>query len=114
MNGSDAAVTHLQSVVYKVLPTGSQRGKPLLVADDGFTYTVRRSSQNSTVWRCSNRKCGGIVKETQNAFDLTAGHNHSSKPGLHLGTEIRVKVSFQLISCSFDFHICFIHDTTDI
>lgn len=77
---------------YKILPTGSQRGKPLLVSDDGFSYTVRRQGVTQTTWRCSSRKCSGSVKEISGDFGVTMQHDHDGQPGLSLGLEIKAEV----------------------
>lgn len=80
-------------VNFKILPTDTQCGKPLLTVHDGFTYTVRRQSEDATSWRCSNRKCSGTVRETLGTFEPTVEHNHQSNPGIHLKIEIKAKVT---------------------
>jgi len=93
----EPAETVIDSIapLYNILPKGSQRGKPLLVSDDGFSYTIRRAGKRQTTWRCSNRKCSGAVTEMEGNFGLTNAHIHEGRAGLGLGLEIKMKVKYQ-------------------
>ena len=84
-------------VKFVILPNGSQRSKPLLVSNDGFSYTVNRVGAAVTSWRCSVRKCGGIVKQKVGGFIRTRTHCHAAQPGLHLGAQMKEKVCTLLI-----------------
>lgn len=45
-----------------------------------------------TSWQCSNRRCGGKVKQTADGFNRIEAHTHASKPGLDLGSQMKTEV----------------------
>ncbi|XP_014678820.1 PREDICTED: uncharacterized protein LOC106818648 [Priapulus caudatus] len=73
---------------YEVIDPASQRGRVKLADDQGFTYTLYRSNDVTTTWRCSVRNkretCLARVKQNNNDNTFIAGpqpHCHQPVPG---------------------------------
>ena len=66
-------------ITYKVLPTGSQRGAPLLVVSGGAKFVHKKKYPSGKVlWRCSVRTCNATISQAGDVF--TPGpqpHNHT-------------------------------------
>jgi len=67
---------------YMIHQTGSQKGKPLLVARVGYSYVVDRKRGNTTYWRCSVRSkanhCPATM--TQDCDEFRLGRHEDSRP----------------------------------
>ena len=87
----------LQPLQWEVVATGTKRGKPRLHNSDGYTYTVRKSTEKATYWWCSIRqkdnRCPATVTQRGTCFvPGPACHNHHGDPGSLMATKINVKV----------------------
>ncbi|XP_062585673.1 uncharacterized protein LOC134247321 [Saccostrea cucullata] len=87
-NGSteDCQLSADLPVTFKVLEKGSKRGGRLLVSSDGYSYTVKRENQRSTLWRCSKRStnftCHSSVTQRGGHFKQGVRH-HIHMPDPH-------------------------------
>ena len=77
-----------EEVTYQILPTGSQRGTPLLVSSSGYTYVIRNTKGNKTHWRCSVRSKNNSCKVTVCQDDVDTfttnneTHSHPADPSI--------------------------------
>ena len=59
-----------QQIVYEIVNTGSQRGKPMLIDCRGYSFTMKVRGENVTRWTCSRRSssyhCKATVSQTRN------------------------------------------------
>lgn len=90
-----------ERVTYRILPTGSQRGGPLLVDSRGNSYNKKpsdkRHKSTRTVWTCSRRKKGlcCLAKVYQEGDTFLPGveeHLHKAEPGRDKKLEIVAEV----------------------
>ncbi|VDI55258.1 Hypothetical predicted protein [Mytilus galloprovincialis] len=75
----------------------TQRGKPKLVDNIGFSYTLKREKNGARTWWCSVRNktthCGVILHEKDGVFiPPSIQHNHTAAPGTLTATKIKVTV----------------------
>lgn len=86
---------------FQILETGSQRGKPLLIDDQGFSYVHARIGKKITAWRCSVRSsaktCPATVSQQGNVFSRGPQlHNHSGNPSAAPKTRLKIKLKEQV------------------
>ncbi|CAG2203381.1 unnamed protein product [Mytilus edulis] len=82
-------------VTYTVIDNATQRGKPKLVDNIGFSYTLKSEKNGARTWQCSVRNktihCGVIVHEKDGVFiPPSIQHNHTAAPGTLTATKIKV------------------------
>ena len=70
---------------YQIIDDSSQRGKPKLFDNKGFTYIMNKTHKTSQEWRCSVRnkttRCCATVKQVDDKFTRGSHkHNHPSDP----------------------------------
>ncbi|KAL8560317.1 hypothetical protein ACOMHN_006048 [Nucella lapillus] len=76
-----------QPVTFEIIARGTQRGQPLLVDFEGFTYGIHRQSKDgATHWRCTRRraacKCQVMVRQEGDIFTRgTQEHLHAAESG---------------------------------
>ncbi|KAL8570124.1 hypothetical protein ACOMHN_033803 [Nucella lapillus] len=76
-----------QPVTFEIIARGTQRGQPLLVDSEGFTYGIHRQSKDgATHWRCTRRraacKCQVMVRQEGDIFTRgTQEHLHVAESG---------------------------------
>ena len=86
--------------VFKVIETGTKRGKLKLVSSRGYTYTFKRSLKSGRDWQCTVRPkvnpCGAIIKEREGNFipGITA-HNHPVEKDAVMATKITKHKAFE-------------------
>ncbi|KAL8615629.1 hypothetical protein ACOMHN_026619 [Nucella lapillus] len=74
-----------QPVTFEIIARGTQRGQPLLVDSEGFTYGIHRQSKDgATHWRCTRRraacKCQVMVRQEGDIFTRgTQEHLHAAE-----------------------------------
>ena len=85
---------------YQLLDQGTKRGKQKLYSSDGFSYTVKRQSNDKIWWWCSVRgktnRCPATVSQIGDQY--TPGrlpHNHPSAPGQVVAATIATQVKAQ-------------------
>ena len=80
---------------FQVIEGSSQRGKKKLVDSKGYTYTVKRESAKSVLWRCSVRSkgnvCGYTIGFNHTTLVYTVNGAHSHPPPTGAATELRVR-----------------------
>ncbi|XP_063420079.1 uncharacterized protein LOC134705246 [Mytilus trossulus] len=86
-------------VTYTVIDNATQRGKPKLVDNIGFSYTLKREKNGARTWWCSVRNktthCGVIVHEKDGVFiPPSIQHNHTAVPGTLTATKIKVTTAY--------------------
>ncbi|CAD5126581.1 DgyrCDS14672 [Dimorphilus gyrociliatus] len=79
---------------FRIFPTGSQKGKELLVSN-GHSFVVKRKDKTSIIWRCGVRskkmKCPASVVQRNNNFSLGSKyHIHPPKKNLKQIIEMKV------------------------
>ena len=85
-----------------MLQQGSKHGNTKLFSRDGYSYTVKRQTNNKTWWWCSvsgkNNRCPATVSKVGDTF--IAGklpHSHPSTPGqivsVAISAEIKTKAA---------------------
>ncbi|XP_060571801.1 uncharacterized protein LOC132729982 [Ruditapes philippinarum] len=84
-------------VEFTVFEEGSKRGKPLLVASDGYRYYAKKRGKNSVLWFCSSRSvtCKCYASVVQKGSDFVRGnnsHQHGPEPSLKDRVSVSVKV----------------------
>eukprot|EP00057_Strongylocentrotus_purpuratus_P029385 XP_011683859.1 PREDICTED: uncharacterized protein LOC100890943 [Strongylocentrotus purpuratus] len=82
-NSSDDSSIIDQATIYQVLEGSSQRRQRVLLDSHGYSYGVKRTNANRTLWRCSVRnsevKCSSTV--IQQGMVYTPGlHRHIHPP----------------------------------
>lgn len=92
---------------YQILEATTQRGKPKLIDNLGFTYTLAREGKKVTAWRCAVRNsqttCSATVQQRGDTF--TRGpqpHNHSGEPGAAANARIQREVKLQAAAEIFE------------
>ncbi|KAL8580816.1 hypothetical protein ACOMHN_017320 [Nucella lapillus] len=76
-----------QPLTFEIIARGTQRGQPLLVDSEGFTYGIHRQSKDgATHWRCTRRraacKCQVMVRQEGDIFTRgTQEHLHAAESG---------------------------------
>ena len=83
------------SDVWEVIEEGSEKGKPKLVNNSGYSYVVNRVRNGTKYWRCSvrnsNIKCPATVTERRGVFTSSqAPHCHSPVSGASVLTKLKV------------------------
>ena len=92
---------------YQVIAASSQRGRPKLIDNLGFTYVQSRVGKTVTSWRCSVRStygaCSATVRQTGDSFSRgPQPHNHAGQPGAAATTRIQVAVKEQATKAIFE------------
>ncbi|KAG1679378.1 hypothetical protein GQR58_012952 [Nymphon striatum] len=72
---------------FQVVDGATQRGKPMLVDQLGYSFTVKKKSARGTSWWCSVRnkreRCPATVAERNGAFHVgNLRHCHPAQPGV--------------------------------
>ncbi|KAL8578552.1 hypothetical protein ACOMHN_028824 [Nucella lapillus] len=76
-----------QPVTFEIIARGTQRGQPLFVDSEGFTYGIHRQSKDgATHWRCTRCraacKCQVMVRQEGDIFTRgTQEHLHAAESG---------------------------------
>ncbi|KAK6182207.1 hypothetical protein SNE40_009939 [Patella caerulea] len=90
---------NIPKVGFTKLEKGSQKGKPLLVDGNGYTYVIKGSNSGNVYWRCSKRtdkiKCNASVKENLENRTFEYGknaHSHPTQPGKLQEVQVRREV----------------------
>ncbi|KAK3086339.1 hypothetical protein FSP39_017052 [Pinctada imbricata] len=96
-NGRNDTVLDDEPVTYEIVEKGSKQRAKKLVSNDGYAYTVKKTTQYATYWRCSVRSstlwCRASV--TQRGTTFTPGpnaHDHPADPGLRTKTMVYTTV----------------------
>ena len=81
-------------ITYEILPTGTQRAKPLLTSTDGHTYVIKPGYTERTIWQCSVKQktlfCGMTVIEENGIFTpAPREHRCTVLPGNHITDKVR-------------------------
>ena len=82
---------------YVIHQTGSQKGKPLLVARTGYGYVVDRKRGNTTYWRCSIRSKANhcpatMTQDCDNFRSGRHGHSHAAPSGIEKTINVITRV----------------------
>ena len=92
---------------FQVIEGASQRGKPLLIDNQGYSYTQARVGKTVTAWRCSVRSssktCPATVQQRGEKFSRgPQPHSHSGNPGAAAKARITVEVKEQASTHMFE------------
>ena len=92
---------------FQILDDTTQRGKPKLIDNLGYTYTLAREGKTVTAWRCAVRNskttCSATVQQRGEQF--TRGpqpHNHSGQPGAAANARIQREIKAQATAEIFE------------
>jgi hypothetical protein len=62
----------------------TQKGKKKLSLN-GFRYTIDRTRDSTTYWKCETRECRGrVIQRNDSEYDESKEHNHAPDPAQSL------------------------------